>query len=207
MKAFAAGTALANEHGMRGWRGVVPLLAASALAGCYRSRDLSVHELTRIEPRGERGLTVHRAGTQPLIFDSYDTVKIETPDDTGYAFERPVSARLEPGLLVVKDAHAERRFALEEVEAIEVSEHAPDRPWIIAGATVGAMVLGGALGYASVSCGEGEDFCGLGRGAAMLVGMTLGTGLGLGISIPVTSGLGSDPSSRRPSRHSDASDE
>src|SRR5687767_8768545 len=113
---------------MSGWRGAVLTAGClGLLAGCYRSAEIPLADVQRIVPEGEDSLHVHRAEEQPLIFDGYDTVEVEAVGDTGYEFERPVSARLQGNVLQVSDTHSDRTFRVEEVEELEIWQHAPDR--------------------------------------------------------------------------------
>jgi hypothetical protein len=180
-------------------RALLIVCCFSTLGGCYRSAELPLADARYISPHGATGLRLERSAGKPVTFDDYDTLAVETADDTGYEFENPVHARFEERFLVVTDHNVERRFHLDEVEEIVVWQEAPERPWIIAGVSALAMLGGGLVGYAVTTC-QGE-FCGLQAAAGGLFGATVGLGLGLGISIPLSAHLSPERPEREPERY------
>jgi len=122
------------------------------------------------------------------VFSGYDTVVVEARGGGGQEFERPVRAEQQPGVLVVTDLHTRRGFVLEEVKSVTVWEDAPERLWIIAAASVGAMLLGGFVG--AQAAGECYEAC-YGNAFAGVAGAVIGAGVGLGVSIPLTGSFGS----------------
>ncbi|HVJ15568.1 MAG TPA: hypothetical protein VM686_09005 [Polyangiaceae bacterium] len=179
---------------MRGWRGVAVIVGCTALGGCYRSATLAPANVQSIAPDGD-ALVVQRKGAPPLIFEKYDTVEIENFEDgTGYEFENPVALQREPDALVVSDRYSQRRFRRDEVEAIHVTEAAPERPWIIAGIATGSMLLLGFLGGNVAGCGQSHYSCGSQQLTGAFFGGVIGISVGLAIGIPSTSKLSPLPS-------------
>jgi hypothetical protein len=123
------------------------LAMTSSVSGCYRSAELELPHMQRIEPADE-GLRVHYANRKPILFEEYDLVRIETRSASGGAtdeFAAPMTALVEPKGLRVADSASEKRYAFTDVEAMTVVEHAPERPWIIVAATIGTGILGGII--------------------------------------------------------------
>lgn len=124
-----------------------------------------------------------------VAYPRYETLEVEDVGGLDLEFRNPTGVRRGPGTLTVFDEREQLSYACADVEALTVWDDAPDRPWIVA-ATAGAMLLGGVIGARPWEpCPEGSDFCGVGRGAAALAGITIGLGLGLAISIPATAPL------------------
>lgn len=159
------------------------------LSGCYRSASLAPGDMARLEPAGDTQLVVQGTDGSRRTFRDYDTVEVTAPGADSWEFTKPVSAQQQSGSLVVTDRHTQHVFHLTEVESVTVSKSAPERPWIIAAATVGAMLLGGFVG--SELAGECHDLGCYGNALLGLTGGAVGAGLGLGISIPMTGVLGS----------------
>ncbi len=151
---------------------------------------MPLEDVTQIVPEGEETLVVQGADGSQRVYGGYDTVEVEAQGDSRYEFEKPVSAHREPGVLSVDDQYSSRSFRLEEVEAVRVWDYAPERPWIIAGATVGATILGSFVFYQLPGeCHPDEEMGCLGNGLFAMLGAGVGFGVGLGVSIPLSGTL------------------
>ena len=171
------------------------------LTGCYRSAKLAPESIASIDHVGEARLVVRGTDGSRRVFQSYDTVEVEAAIDGGqrrirgplYEFTRPVVAQAQPGGLVVRDLYTDRGF--QNARAVTVWDQAPERPWIIAAATVAAMLLGGALGYAAAGeCHSDADMGCYDNAIYTGIGTLVGAGVGLGVSIPLTGSLHPTPS-------------
>jgi len=178
---------------VNGWCGAALLPLVCSLSGCYRYAEIPVEDVKHISPEGEESLYVHRLRGHPLVYDRYDTLEVHTREAPGYEYERPVSARRRANLLQVADLEADRTFRIEEVEALELSAYAPERPWLVAAIATGATIAGGFIGYQAggliVGCDSSHELCGLALFAGLVIGGSVGLGTGLAIGIPATSHL------------------
>lgn len=166
------------------------VMVCVVVSACSRTATLNAADVRALNADGERGIRVDRTSGEPLRFESYDSLELETKSNAEHEFEHPVRARVSADSLLVQSGNRERRVAIAEVTRLTLRERAPDRGWIILAAAGAGLVGGGLLGAAAYGgCREGEDFCGQGQGAAALLGATLGLGLGISLSIPLTAHL------------------
>jgi len=173
------------------WFRLVVVLLCAFLGACYRSVEVRAAELPLVTDPGRTALRGR------LIVDHYDTVIVVSKDEVrrgDLEIEGPVQSAIVGDYLTLKSDRVKWALRENEVDHIELVEAAPDRPWIILGASVAAAVVGGVVGYhAAGKCDYHSDLGCLANGISAAGGASIGLGLGLGLSIPLTSQLGHQP--------------
>lgn len=185
-----------------GWC-VVWMLATGGLTSCYRSADVPLDGVRRLQSGSDgHSLVLEFDGGGTQRFPEYDAmvVEVESPasgDTAELELGTPLRASLDARSLRLVSVDRTYEVSRPDVQSITLQERAPSRPYIIVGAALGGLLLGGLLGATAVSCHEDEDFCGLGKTFGAGVGSLFGLGGGLAISIPMTSKLPSERSGPR----------
>src|SRR5690606_23631112 len=105
--------------------------------GCYRTTCVEPTELDRIEAHAERKLSVTYSDGTTKIYTA-DRARITSSGAGEAEIETPFSASVEGKVLRVSHAGEEQRIAVADVNELELEADAPDRPWVIAGVTLGA---------------------------------------------------------------------
>lgn len=170
-------------------------VAASAF-GCYRSAELEVARLERIETTSDDGLRVEYRGNETLEYSSYDAVRVSSTGAGDHEFTGVVTGRVNDRVLTVdgdeqkNDGDEQKKtFALTDVEAVRVEQYVPWRPWVVVAATAAGGFLGGALGdYADTRHdvdeeGSHED---VRFKSNTVLGVLAGGGLGFALSFTLT---------------------
>ena len=177
------------------WSSAAFLLSLAA-AGCYRTTSVDVAEVERIEPLADEKLAVRYTDGTSQTFAA-DRARVELRTGTETAFDAPLSASVNGEQLRVSDANSEQSYALREVDEFELESDAPERPWVIAAATLGAGLLGAAIGAGTQSCND-EWGC-TGPAVAGFGGFLIGVPVGLTLSIPLSASLSPEREPRTPS--------
>lgn len=167
------------------WSSGVFLLSLAA-AGCYRTTSVDVTEVERIEPLADEKLAVRYTDGTSKTFAA-DRARIELCTGAETELELPLSASVSQEQLRISDAYSEQSYALREIDELELESDAPDRPWVIAAATLGAGLMGAAIGAGTQSCND-EWGC-TGPAVAGFGGFLIGIPVGLAVSIPLSASL------------------
>jgi hypothetical protein len=154
--------------------------------GCYRTTSVEVAELDRLEPLPDDKLSVRYADGTTETYAA-DRARVELRSGEQSEFESPLGAHIDHDRLRLVDANGEQHYALRDVEELELEADAPDRPWVIAAFTLGAGLLGGAIGAGTQSCND-EWGC-TGPAVAGFGGFLIGVPVGLALSIPLSASL------------------
>src|SRR5690349_9171633 len=145
------------------WGGLV--LASGCLAGCYRSAHVSLDEARSLGSDGDSSLVVEREGGGSERFPEFDELTVEVEREgvsTELTLKTPLAARLDAKTLRLVTPEQSYELMRHDVPSVTLQQYAPGRPYIIAGASLGAMLLGFVVGASTVSCAPDEDLCGLG---------------------------------------------
>jgi hypothetical protein len=174
------------------------MLASWGLTGCYRYADVPIERVQSLQSGSDgRSLEIALDRGERRKFEDYDELVVEVGPLAGVGadeleLETPHHVKLDAKSLSLSTTGGTYELSRRDVKEVTLQRYAPSRPYVIAGVALGAMLLGGFLGASSQSCQTEDELCGLGRGAAGLLGGTIGLGLGLGISIPLTAVLHPD---------------
>jgi hypothetical protein len=155
-----------------------------------------VAEIERIEPRPDENLALHYTDGSTKTYAA-DRARVELRTGAETEFESPFSATVSGDQLRFSNTNGERSYPLRELDELELESDAPDRPWVIAAATLGAGLLGAAIGAGTQSCND-EWGC-TGPAVAGFGGFLIGVPVGLTLSIPLSASLSPERAPRSPS--------
>jgi hypothetical protein len=176
------------------WSRAVILFSLTA-ASCYRTTSVDVAEVEHIEPLSDEKLAIRYTDGTTKTYAA-DRAHVELRTGGKSEFEAPLSATVRADHMRISDANDEQSYLLREIEELELEADAPDRPWVIAAATLGTAAIGAAVGAGTQSCND-EWGC-MGPAVAGFGGFLIGIPVGLALSIPLSATLTPERKPRSP---------